>query len=124
MKTIETQNFLPHSDVEKRNKGIVKYHSQKKAIEVFNQIKEELYKKIDDSTKESIDYLYNELKGDIDIPLGVLVPYSYFDGNEAYRVNVSVIENHEKHTTLFSMKVWGEEDSLKIINALTRILNY
>lgn len=120
-KTIETQNFIPHPE----KKGIMKYLSQRKSIEVFEDIKTALFKLIDESLNESIDYIYiNKELESKDIPKGTLVAFSYFDGNESYRVSVAILENSEKYTSLFSMKVWGLEENLKILNSLTIILDY
>lgn len=120
MKTIETGIFIPHPE----KSGIMQYHSQRKAVEVFEDIKIELYKLINNSEKESIDYIYlNKELENKDIPKGTLVSFSYFDGNEAYRISIAILQNSEKYTNLFSMKVWGIEENLVILNALTRILN-
>lgn len=124
MKEIETKIYAPHQEEAKRLAGISVYKGQRKAVDVYVDIKESLYKLIDEKTKESIGYISinRELK-ELNIPIGTLVAYCY-TGAEAYRVSVSVVENSDKYTNLLSMKVWGLEESLSIQSILTKILVY
>lgn len=124
MKEIETQKFIPHSDEKKRAQGLIEYVGQRKAIDVFNDIKVELYEQLASEIKESIDYIFiNKEIEDKEIPKGTLVAYAN-ECTEAYRVRVSIIENSEKYTELMSMKVWGQKDALEIQKILTIIINH
>ena len=101
------------------------YLGQRKAIDVFNEIKNELDRKIQCEDDE-ITYDYVVLDMDIkytkaEFPKGDIVIYAKPGRSEGYMVNMIVLDE-EKYQYFLGIKLWSMHEALIVSNLLTKIV--
>lgn len=101
------------------------YLGQKKALDVFNEIKKELDRKIqceDDEITYDYMLLDMEFKGkEALFPTGNIAIYATPGGSEGYRVTMMVLQNGE-YKCFMGIKLWSIQEALVVSNLLTKIV--
>ena len=101
------------------------YLGQRKALEVFNEIKTELEKRVNSESDEiSYDYIYLDMdfkEKDSLFPTGNIAIYATPGGSEGYRVIMMILDNNE-YKCFMGVKLWSIQEALTVSNLLTKIV--
>ena len=119
MKSIETQNWDITKPIGEQ------YLGQKKAVEVFNEIENNLKEEL---LNTDISYEYIALDMDFKskeaiFPLGLPIAYAKSGNSEGYRVGVAIV-NEGRHISFMSVKTYSKNEALIISNILTEMLSF
>lgn len=101
------------------------YLGQRNAIDVFNEIKKELDRKIQCEDDEiSYDYIlldYEFKQKDSLFPKGNIAIYATPGGSEGYRVTMLILDG-DKYKCFLGIKLWSEHEALIVSKLLTKIV--